>query len=215
MAYYLAVEESKDSYKAINIKKKENDEGSTKKDPSIYECTLEEIDKFTSQYSDEQKLRDALYHDKIIQWCCYKSHLSIIYKNQDELRQIGGNLLYSDSRKYVEDYNLVIEYIVNKVRTKDTLFLDNLSEIVQENRLTAYFLTSIALRVNPNDTKYDTIVRHFAQTLIQECYVGSDKKTTLYGKIKYETLHKIIAFISAYEKGLKNENAYTRTRKPQ
>ena len=215
MAYYFAVEESKKSYVALNIKMMENDENTAKKDPSLYECTLEEIDKFTSQYSDEEKMREVLYRNKVIQWCYYKSKFSVIYKNQDELREVNGNFLYADSRKYIEDYNLVIEYIINKVKSKDTMFLDNLSFVVRDDRLTVYMLTSIALTINPGDKKFDTIIRNFTQSLIQECYLNGNKELMFSKQIKYEKILKIIAFISLYEKELEKDKPYTRTKKPQ
>ena len=110
---------------------------------------------------------------------------------------------------------MVIEYIVDKVREKDTTFFDKLSTILLDNRLGVYFLTSIALTVNPGDTKYDEAAKTFAQSLLHDSYLDENKKTVFLEQIDYEKFHQILAFISAYEKGLENNKPYTRTKKPQ
>mgnify|MGYP003312578566 CR=1 FL=1 len=66
MAYYFAVETEKNSYVAKNIRNSKHF-GSQYYKNVPYECTLDEIDDFTSEFESEEKLKQKLIQEEIME----------------------------------------------------------------------------------------------------------------------------------------------------
>lgn len=232
MAYYFAVEITTSSYEATNIKKTRKFKNLFPEDDRPYECTLEEIDKFTTEYKSEESIRNGLYSEDAIPWAYYSRPLSIVHVDGIEVRIVNGNILFADSKKYIENPNLVIEYIINKVKERDTLFLRTLSDTQNENSIAMYKISKLATALEekesydkkstieklkyPLETKVtDEIIEELALLLIHDCYLNGAGELIINDQIDYEKLHNIVAFISEYEKALEKKEEHPRIRKPQ
>lgn len=221
MAYYLAVETTQSSFEAVNFKKTEKFKKLIGEQVG-YESTLEEIDKFTTSYSNSQQLNYNLCSDKALAGCYEKHALSVIYVNGVEVRKVPGDLLFADSKKYIENPNLVIEYIVNKAKEEDSKFFRDLSLILPENCVTTYMITILAtsienkqykdlknkfslldkLKMLLNKKSDEDLVRNIAKSLVQFCYLDGEGQLEFTDTIDYEKFHHTLSFISEYERTL-------------
>lgn len=199
MAYYLAVERNIDSYEALNIKntRKARDIFSSKYDNN-YACALEEIDKFTTQYDSLQALKYDLYSEHKISW--FTCPLAIVYSSEKELR-ITKDILLSSSIKYLENPNLVIEYLVNRFCNLDISFTKELANTLKDKSIIRAKIESITSSMEAGITynmslELNSIV-HLAQSLVynldKDGFIKESKT------IDYEMLHNIIVFITNYE----------------
>lgn len=224
MAYYLAVETTVSSFEGLNFKKSKKYQklfGNQKG----YESTLEEIDKFTTEYVDEQRLSNDLQNDSVLSSYYHNHPLSIIYVNGLEVRKVPGELLFLDSKKFIENPNLVIEYIINKAKEEDTLFFRKLSLILPENNVTTYMISVLAtsfenkqikgfknklslldkLKMFLNKKNDEELIQNIAKSLVQFCYLDNDGQLEFTETIDYEKFHHTVSFISEYERNLSKE----------
>lgn len=216
MAYYFAVETTQSDFEALNIKKCETFKKLYKTE-STYECTLEEIDRFTTEYLDEKQLANDLNADKILPNFRYNNPLSIIYVNGVETRKVQGNLLFRDSKKIIENPKLAIEYIRNKATEGDSRFFRNLSLVLPENNITTYMISVLAtaienkkvkqnehmidkLKMLLNKKSNDSLIENIARSLVEFCYLDGEGKLIFSDTIDYEKFHYTVSFISEYEK---------------
>lgn len=221
MAYYFAVETTHSSFEAVNIKKTrqfkelfQSEEG--------YECTLEEIDRYTAEYLDESRLAHDLHGDRVLAWCHRNHPLSIIYVNGLEVRKVPGNLLFAGSKKYIENPNLTIDYIVQKAEEGDSRFFRELSLVLPENNVTTYMTSVLATSLEDNQmienmnlvdklksvlnrTKNEDLIYNIAKSLVQFCYLDGEGKLEFSDTIDYEKFHFTVSFISEYEANLAKE----------
>lgn len=207
MAYYFAVERNPNSYEAINIKK-------TKKGKKIfstnreYECTLEEIDRYTTQYENLKALSCDLNDQKEIPWST--TPVAIVYVNGGEIR-ILQELLFSESKKYLEQPQLVGEYIFNKFMQLDTGFFKELINTQPENSKLRELIEGIILEIEAsiiNKTPLEASrVFKLNNSLIYN--VDESEKVIYPQELNYEKLHNVVVFIADYENKSK-ELGYTR-----
>lgn len=219
MAYYFAVETTVSSFEGLNIKKTEKFK-QLFGEKEGYETTLEEIDKFTTEYYDEKRLSNELHGDKVLSDYYYNHSLSIIYVNGVEVRKVPGNILFSDSKKYIENPNLVIDYIVNKAKEEDSVFFRKLSLILPENNITTYMISVLATAIEDKQIKKlkkefslldklkmllnkrsdEELIQNIAKSLVQFCYLDGEGKLEFSDTIDYEKFHHTVSFISEYER---------------
>lgn len=204
MPYYLAIEMNPDSYEAINIKTTEKGKEIFKND-KCYECTLDEVDKFTTEYTDLTALRDMLYNNKKVPWL--NCSLALVNLNGIEIK-ITQDFLFSSSKKYLENPSLVVEYLTDRFLNFDIEFVTELSQFVSDEK-TKSLLKELANTMNEcvsYNTSIDVIyVMHIAQILVFNC--TKDEKT-----INYENLHNVVLYIANYENKKIMENAKKRSR---
>ena len=216
MAYYFAVETTQSAFEALNIKKSETFKKLYKTE-STYECTLEEIDHFTTEYTNERQLANDLNGDKILPNFRYNNPLSIIYVNGGEIRKVQGNLLFKDSKELIENPKLTIEYIINKANEEDSKFFRNLSLILPENNITTYMVSVLATAIEDKKIKQnrhlidkfkmlfnkrsnDDFIKNIAKSLVEFCYLDVEGKLVFSDNIDYEKFRYTVSFISEYEK---------------
>ena len=216
MAYYFAVETTESAFEALNIKKSEKFKKlcDTK---STYECTLEEIDQFTTQYFDEKHLANDLNGDKILPNFRYNNPLAVIYVNGGEIRKLQGNLLFKDSKELIENPNLTIEYIINKAIEEDSVFFRKLSLILPENNINTYMISVLATAIEDKKIKHnahlidkfkmlfnkrsnDDFIKNIARSLVEFCYLDGEGKLIFSDTIDYEKFRYTVSFISEYER---------------
>lgn len=216
MAYYFAVETTESTFEALNIKKSEAFKKISETN-STYECTLEEIDRFTTQYINESLLANHLICDKILPNFRYNHPLSVIYVNGGEIRKVQGNLLFKDSKELIENPKLTIEYIINKAIEEDSIFFRKLSLILPENNITTYMISVLATAIEDKKIKQnahlidkfkmlfnkrsnDELIENVARSLVEFCYLDGEGKLIFEDTIDYEKFRYTVSFISEYEK---------------
>ena len=208
MAYYLAVERVPNLYEAINIKK--TTRGRKLFENDTHECTLEEIDRFTSQYNRIETLSYELYSENKVQWP--NCSLAIVHINGTETL-IEKNMIFSKNKKYLENPNLVTDYILNQYKNVNINFFKELALVLSENdknrveNLTEDLERSIVCNLLFDES----IASAVAKSLI--CNTDS-KGLAKENELNYIKLHKIVVFIANYEDSLKQakENTSKRTR---
>lgn len=200
MAYYLAVERTPDSFEAINIKKTTKGKKMFAPNES-YECSLEEIDRFTTEYETLMSLKYSLHSERKIPWA--NSSLALVCVQGIELK-ITQDILLRNSKKYLENPNLVIEYLINKFCSYDSDFTNQLSNNFPETTETRNVLEELKLEITKciiNKSKLDiNNITDIANSLIYNAELTID----------YQKLHNIVAFISEYENSLNQEKGYQR-----
>ena len=208
MAYYLAVERVPNLYEAINIKK--TTRGRKLFENDTHECTLEEIDRFTSQYNRIETLSYELYSENKVQWP--NCSLAIVHINGTETL-IEKNMIFSKNKKYLENPNLVTDYILNQYKNVNINFFKELALVLSENdknrveNLTEDLERSIVCNLLFDES----IASAVAKSLI--CNTDS-KGLAKENELNYIKLHNIVVFIANYEDSLKQakENTSKRTR---
>ena len=96
MAYYFAVEAEKNNYIGKNIRNSKLF-GAEHYSAAPYECSLGEIDNFTSEFQDERQLKEHLLREEIIEEYDLDKNIVIFFIRDAERRLVGGNILYRDS----------------------------------------------------------------------------------------------------------------------
>ena len=207
MAYYFAVETEENSYAAKNIRNSKyfgSEIG--RKEP--YKCTLGEIDGFTSEFENEDKLKEQLLKEEIISEFDLDKKIAIIFSQDIKRRKVGGNLLYSDSKLMLENPAEVIKYI-NKIATeKDYTFFRELSKRLPDGTINKSLVSKLASLIelsliNESNKELDNnMIDEVARILIYRTSVKDDGSIVCSTNINTENLHNILSFISEYEKSL-------------
>lgn len=209
MTYYLALERKPNSYEAIHIKNTPLGKNLFSNDKC--ECTLEEIDCYTTQYTNLQQLTHELYCDRFIPWT--HSSVAIVYANGTNIT-IQKDLLFKESRTYLDNPTLVLEYLISELSSCNIEFAKELSEKI-ENVKEKEQLQKLINKMEENK-KYDnplemTEVMHLAELLVYPTDNFEHIQTPrLY---EYSKIHNIVLTIAKYETKLKeNKQSNTRAR---
>lgn len=226
MAYYLAVETEvqKDKHEGINIRKALQFQKISTSD-ELFDCTLEEINRFTTLFYDEKRLRHELYSEKLLPKHHYYKDFVIVYINGSEKRQVQGKLLFADSRKYIEKPQLVIDYIVNRINENDISFFRQLETLISYDQTTTYLLSKVIQQIEQKLLFQDTnkyivsekLANNTAHALIQDLSIDEEGTIKFSGNLNYEKFHSTVSFISDYENSLKQNKTsnYKKTKKNQ
>lgn len=210
MAYYIAVERTPGSYEAINIKNTTKGNSIFPND-KIYECTLEEIDKFTTEYENLSSLKYMLYSEKKIPHV--NSALSIVYANESQL-EISKDILFKESRVYLESPDLAVAYLSNKFLGFDLDFCQELALNLSDKNPTRTMLETLSKDIQ-ECISYNlhldvTSTVRIAKSLIYN--LDSDGLIINQQATNYTKLHNILAFIAKYENKRKKEKTKTKTK---
>ena len=98
MAYYLTIKKNKEYNKLDISSLPEFKKISKFREKTSY--SLEEIDYFTSCFSNEIVLKRALLQEGIIEECDVTKDIEIRYKDKDKLSKVRYDLVYKDAAKY-------------------------------------------------------------------------------------------------------------------
>lgn len=227
MAYYLAVETENEIFEALKIKKPKYF-NANESDSSTYECTLEEIEEYTTKYPNFHELTHQLASYGILKYRDLNKQLAIFYVKGIEVRKLEGGILYKESKPLYENPQLIIDYIKNKVQENDIMFFRKLQSTLPEKSLITYMVAKLATTMerneinNINHAKKQTpidgnLVLTLAQSLIYDCYIDGSGELIITDTLDKEELHKMISFITDYEKELKikQTNHVRKREKPQ
>ena len=205
MVYFLAIETKQNEFEAIRIPKN----GST----GTYENTLNEIDQYTTAFSDELKLRHELFSKGVLTYNHYFYPLAIIEKNSLEGYKVKDNILFSDSKNFIENPEQVIEYLIDKYRDGDIDFFNLLLSIetIDFKTIAKAFADSINNRLY--NAENEEILRKKTQCLVYSRIQDNTRNLVTKENINYNALRTIASIISEYELSLSNRRSNKKTRK--
>lgn len=218
MAYYFAVETEENSYIAKNIRNSKYF-GSMTRIHEPYACTLGEIDNFTSEFENEDKLKEQLLKENIINELDLDKRIAIIYTQGIKRRIVDGNILYSDSKSMINNSNIVINHIKEMATSKDYKFFRELSKKLPEGTINKSLVSKLAslielsLTSDKNIELDNNMIDEVSKVLIYYTKIKEDGSITCTNEINQENLHNILSFISEYQKSLVKTSNKTKTLK--
>lgn len=217
MAYYLTVEKGRingrEDYDKLDITKA-NCFTRLSKTLKGDGCTLEEIDTLTTQFRNENELREYLILNGILPLDYMDKKLTLRQQLNGSLKKVRHDFLYQKDIEYIADVSRLIKKINDKLWVeKDLRFVESFAN----NYLTFRDCTSTAADVryaagesivigqiskmfSQYDENVDDLLTRMVKLLIYEYNQSRDGKVHYSGKIKYRNLHSIIAFINNYDK---------------
>lgn len=191
MAYFLTIKEG-NNYRKLDIsdmvkfERLSSFKGST--------CSLEEIDKFTSKFANEQDLKLALYNYNLITIDEFLKDISIRRTNKKEnsgLEKVMYDPVYERSYKYLD-----IEYLRSILleKQKDYNFLGKLVIRYRNSHVNGITINGIRnyLFSIPGRNIYDLLNEFYVNEIISVNEKGE-------ANIKYKSLHDLAMFIFNYD----------------
>jgi len=218
MAYYFAVETEENSYVAKNIRNSKYF-GSEYRNNEPYKCTLGEIDGFTSEFENEDKLKEQLLKEGIISDNDLDKKIAIIFSQGIKRRIVEGNFLYSDSKLLLDEPIEVIKYIGKTATEKDSTFFRELSKKLPDGTINKSlvsklaYLIELSLTSESNKELDNNMIDEVARVLIYRTSVKDDGSIVCSNAINTENLHNVLSFISEYEKSLVKKSNKTKSLK--
>lgn len=219
MAYYFAVETQNNNYNAINIKRSRAYLHNAYMYESSFECTLNEIDKITTTFKDEEELRLALINCYSLSSDNFDKTFAIFYKEGMESRLLPNSILYEGSRELIENPNQIIKYIENKSLENDYDFFRQLATTLTDESITKSLVSKIASLIEKSVITGErleeldrlnifggNLVTETVKLLIYQNHINEQGNVTHTNIINYEKLHNLVGFISNYENTLNKEN---------
>lgn len=216
MSYYFMVEIKRGEYIPLDITKSKCFSRQSKS--KGMNCTLNEIDIFTTMFFNENELRETLIKEGILPLVYAYKELSIRRLNKGKYIKVMYDFLYQKDIEFIMEPKRIINKINNKLYNNDFRFIEELtnhyykyydcSSTLPEVR--EYISTSIRLgykdlRFNKRDENNDNVLVRMLKLLIYEYKQGRNGKLYYTNKIKYPNLHNIIAFTNNYEQKFKND----------
>lgn len=231
MAYYFAVQKKDGNYLALNIK-----ESGYFDSPYKYEepcaCTLEEINKYTTRYTNERLIKNCLISEGILSMDDEEQQLVIIFVEDDDKEykswKVKGKILYKDSKNFVENTQLVLEYIIKKAEENNFTFFRELATTLPSNLVSTARITRIASLLEKSIVNGTREPELDSVTSLGENFIVNTAKILIYkpqiipetgavthtDEVDPEAFHNIVSFIRDYETRLKKDknSGYTKTR---
>ena len=210
MAYYFAVETEENSFNAINVKRCRYYFNTTNNYTEPLACTLKEINDVTTTFANEEELKKMLLSVYSLKEEDYHKPLAIFYLDGMERRLVKGNILYEDSRNFLEEPNKVIEYIREICKNNDYTFFRKLSEMYPNDSICKSLICKIASilegkTINENENiSIESLVTEVTKILINNTEINQNGMITYKNTVNYEKLHVLVSFITDYELSLKN-----------
>lgn len=189
MAYYLTIKE-KNNYRTLDINSLEEFTRLSKFKGASY--SLDEIDKFTSNFDSELTLKRKLYEKGIISTDDITKEISIRMKNKNKLKKVMYGLVYKSMSKFVDDYYLRSIFLSLQ---NDEVFLKKLLDHYRNNYRQEHLSK---IRFLLNNYSYDEISMFEALSsfFIEEIY--TEIQTTGELQVKYKSLHDLGMFVYNY-----------------
>lgn len=189
MAYYLTIKE-KTQYKLLDVTDMIEFKRLSKYKINSY--SLEELDLFTSKFSDEIELKTKLYENNVITLNEITKEITIRRKNKEELKKVMYDLVYNYNKKYTDE--IYVRGMLLSLQG-DKTFLNKLlnhyrNSYKQENLAKIRTLLDYE---NGNTLKmYEALNAFFIDEIYDINY------STGHAKIKYKSLHDLGMFIYEY-----------------
>lgn len=199
VTYYFALERMPNSYEAINIKKTQL--GRNLFLNNNFECTLEEIDRYTTQYITLEQLIHELYCEKTIPWA--NSSIAIVCANGTKII-IEKDFLFKNSRTYLDNPSLVLEYLINELSACNIEFARELAKKIDDPKMQEMLDTLIKMMDEKikNDIPLEMVsLMHIAELLV---FNTDNSQHIIEPRLyEYSKIHNIVIAIAKNEKRLK------------
>lgn len=209
MAYYFAVETEENSFLAKNIRNSKFF-GSEYRTNTPYECSLGEIDNFTSEFKDEKQLKEQLLKERIIEEFDLDKNIAIIFTRGIERRKVGGNLLYSDVKEMLDCPIKAVEHIKNQAKENNSHFFRELSKKLPNGTINKSVVSNLASLIEASKELDDKMIDEVARLLIYRSQVKDNGSIICEDKVNTENFHNVLSFISEYNKSLVKTSGYQR-----
>ena len=154
MAYYLTIKKNKEYSKLDISSLPEFKKISKFREKTSY--SLEEIDYFTSCFSNEIVLKRALLQEGIIEECDVTKDIEIRYKDKDKLSKVRYDLVYKDAAKYF-NVDFLRYFVLSKSSDRDFL-----------NKLTSFYRNSYCNNENICRIRYILETKNEHEFTMQE-----------------------------------------------
>ena len=188
MAYYLTIREN-NSYKKLDIsdmvyfKRESKFKGSS--------LSLDELDKFTSNYANEKELKEDLYESRVITLDEINKELSIRMLTKGNLEKVMYDPVYKDSYKYLDP--IYLRSVLLSLQ-QDSKFLEKLVVQYRNSHVNNY--TVFQIKSALNNAYYRDMYKLLEEFFQKEIFT-IDKNTSEV-KIKYKSLHDLAMFVGNY-----------------
>ena len=194
MAYYLMVKDNK-SYRPIDISSHSNFVRLSKYKGDKF--SLEELDRFTSNYSDEINFKFDLFDRTLIEESDLYKNISIRMKSNGKYENVMYNLVFKDAIRYFDS-----EYLCHKIQSLSTdyNFLKKLVSHYRNSYVNCVTVDNIMSAINGNpeiNLSYEWY--KFVNKEIYEYKYNTETKKWEEPRLKYKSLHDLAMFIYNYE----------------
>lgn len=216
MAYYMMCEKRRGDYSLIDITKSNCFTKLSKFKNGG--CDLREIDAFTTQFFDEEELREYLITQGLLSFDDVNKNLSIRKKNKDKYDKVRYDFLYQKDIDYIFNPNKIIDKILNKLYQGDFRFIQDFANNYMKYRECSSTMPEVRYYANESikngcisngfslvDENGDNLIRRAVKLLIYKYNQQLDGKLFYSNDIVYRNLHSIICFVNNYDKKHGNE----------
>lgn len=216
MSYYFMVLGKKGEYIPLDIPKSKyfarlsNSKGKN--------CSLNEIDAFTTLFFDENELREALLKEGILPLEYAYKELTVRRLSNGKYHKVMYDFLYQKDIEYLMDPMRIIRKADAKLRNDDFRFVQELTNHfykyhdcsstlpeVRDYTNMSIMLGQRDLRFNNRDVNNDTILVRMLKLIVFEYKQDRNGKLHYSDKVKYANLHNLIAFVNNYDKKYIND----------
>lgn len=188
MAYYITINNKKNRH--LDITSLEEFQKLSKYKEGAY--SLEEIDEFTSKFSNEIELKRKLFERGLISRDELNQKIEIRMKLNGKLEKVRHGLVYSNIKKYLD-----IQYLTSKllILSNDKEFINKLLDHHRGNYKQEGLrqINAIVNGYNGPDLNMSKAIYQFVQDEIFK----TDRETGLV-TIKYKSLHDLAMFVYNY-----------------
>ncbi len=194
MAYYFTIR-NKNEYKSINLTNHPSFERTSKFQGDRF--SLDEIDKFTSNYANELALRESLYFYGLLDEEEAFKEISIRMKSKGELSKVKYSPVYEDSAKYLDT-----EYLSYKLKSfsKDFNFLNKFLTYYRNSSVNNDIVCAIrSYTLGNSELDIYILIDEFINRELYNRRYNIEKHCYDYISIKYKSLHDLAMFIYNYE----------------
>lgn len=190
MAYYLTIKD-KNNYRKLDISNMTEFIRTSKFKQDKY--SLEELDLFTSNFSNEIELKRSLYNQNIISYEDITNDISIRIKAKEKLEKVKYNLAYKNTYKYLDIYYL--KSVIN-VLSKNKDFLNKLLAYYRNSYCNNENIAKIRWILIGNDNGELNISSVINDFILKEVF--KTDITTGETTVKYKSLHDLAMFVYNY-----------------
>ena len=194
MAYYLTVK-NKEGYKSLDISNHYLFERMSKYKNDRY--SLEEIDKFTSNYANELAFKEALFFEGLLDEKEVYKDISVRLKSNDELVKVMYDPVFTESSRYLD-----INYLTYKIKslTCDYEFLNKLLNHYRNSHVNNETIALIReFTFGNQEVNIYNLIDLFIFREIYNYKFDYDIKDYVIISIKYKSLHDLAMFVYNYE----------------
>lgn len=213
MAYFLQTKDDRNNYKIIRIEWTDifRNEKFTKTYTGAGAFDLQEIDKFTTLFKNEEELKNYLMASKRLAPSSLNQSLIINFLKKNKVKD-SYRVLYEEDLLYIIDPNELINVIENEYHNDNMDFINLLAkdfQKIKECKDTANKLIEITesfIKTGIKDEYFDkvdfngdNIIRRLAKIIIYRYNEDLVGKIIYKNEFNWRTIHLLIEFIKKYE----------------